>query len=75
MLAKEFVIAELTSFIQEHRLTDSPLMVKLIGRAIEAYEEYRKLVSVDEKNTFVNVRCPECYKRLGVKIEGWDVVT
>lgn len=75
MLASKFVETELNACIKDQRLTDSPLMVKLITRAIEAYEEYKRLVSVEEKKTFVTARCPECYRKIGIKVEGWDVIT
>lgn len=54
MLASKFIEAELTSYIHEQRLTESPLMVKLISRAFEAYDEYRKLVSASSPVTLWN---------------------
>lgn len=44
MLSK-FIETELNALIQDQRLTESPLMVKLICKAFEAYDEYRRLVS------------------------------
>lgn len=46
MLARKFIEAELNAYIDQQRLTDSPLMVQLIGKAFEAYDEYKRLVSV-----------------------------
>jgi len=44
MLAK-FIETELNAYITDQRLTDSPLTVKLIVKAFEAYDEYRRLTS------------------------------
>lgn len=45
MLASKFIETELNAFIEEQRLTESPLMVTLICKAFEAYDQYRRLVS------------------------------
>lgn len=45
MLVSEFIKAELNAYIEEQRLTESPLMVKLICKAFEAYDQYKRLVS------------------------------
>lgn len=45
MLASKFIETELNAYTIDQRLTESPLMVKLICKAFEAYDEYRRLVS------------------------------
>lgn len=55
MLSK-FIETELNAYISEQRLTESPLMVKLIIKAFEAYDEYKRLVSKPTSNCKCNTR-------------------
>lgn len=52
MLVSEFIKAELTSYIDDNRLTQNQELIKIICKAFEAYDEYKKLVS---DNTNLNL--------------------
>lgn len=48
MLLSKFIEAELNAYIENQRLTESPLVVKLIVKAFEAYDEYKRLTKQPE---------------------------
>ncbi len=41
----KFIETELNAYIKDQRLTENPEVVKLICKAFEAYDQYRRLVS------------------------------
>lgn len=53
MLASKFIETELAAYITEHRLTAPQDLIKIIGKAFEAYDEYKKLMSGDASLNYV----------------------
>lgn len=49
MLASKFIETELNAYITNQRLIPQDNLVRLIAKAFEAYDEYKRLVSTDIK--------------------------
>lgn len=49
MLASKFIETELNAYITNQRLIPQDNLVRLIAKAFEAYDEYKRLVSSDIK--------------------------
>jgi hypothetical protein len=48
MLVYKFIETELTTYIQDNLLTYNQELIKIICKAFEAYDEYKKLMTADD---------------------------
>ena len=55
MLLSKFIETELNAYIKDQRLAVTPETVKLIRKAFEAYDEYKRLVSHGYPLDFFNI--------------------
>lgn len=59
MLASKFIETELNAYITDQRLIPQDNLVRLIAKAFEAYDQYRRLVSTPECSCKRTIKAPK----------------